>query len=233
MRQIDKNTVNAENQLKVNEIISYINPKGMGTRVLFVGNSITRHGKMPEIGWNQDWGMAASSEENDYVHIVASKILEKATNACFCICQASKWEVHCYEPEQVLDYYKEARDFQADIIIFRILENFPRDRYEKELLKKNYCELISYLNGKNTAKIILTTSFWKREEDQAIREIAEEKGCPLVELNDLGEDDNMKAIGLFEHSGVANHPGDLGMEMIAKRILDVLRIEYTEVFGDL
>jgi hypothetical protein len=73
--------------------------------------------------------------------------------------------------------------------------------------------------------VILTTGFWPHPLDAAIRACAEKKGLPLVELGDLGMQDEMKAVGLFWHSGVASHPGDLGMAEIARRILEKIPAE--------
>ena len=59
---IEANTVEAANQLsKKNPYCVY--QGNSAHRVLFVGNSITRHGVKPDIGWHGDWGMAASSME--------------------------------------------------------------------------------------------------------------------------------------------------------------------------
>ncbi len=38
--------------------------------ILFLGNSITYHDYCPSIGWYGQYGMAASSIDNDYVHIL-------------------------------------------------------------------------------------------------------------------------------------------------------------------
>ena len=54
------------------------------------------------------------------------------------------------------------------------------------------------------------------------QEAAAELGAPLVKLADLGTRDEMKAVGFFEHSGVAGHPGNAGMAAIAERILEKL-----------
>ena len=70
-------------------------------------------------------------------------------------------------------------------------------------------------------QVILTDLFWSHEQiDSAIYRTADEVGYPLVRLGDLGESDENMAKGLFEHSGVAAHPGDLGMYRIAERITE-------------
>ena len=53
-----------------------------------------------------------------------------------------------------------------------------------------------------------------------MKKYADEHGCEFVNLSDLGEKDEMKALGLFEHAGVSHHPGDLGMKNIAERIME-------------
>ena len=48
--------------------------------MLIVVNSITRHGPNKEIGWDGDWGMAASCPECDYVHRLFSMLKEDGNN---------------------------------------------------------------------------------------------------------------------------------------------------------
>jgi len=221
--QMDKNTVSAANQLKQTGPVRLFNPDGKGKRVMFVGNSITLHSKNADIGWHGEWGMAASACENDYVHRLMSSIGEKSPDSAFCICQVAEWESQYKQGESVHHLFERAHGFNADIIIMRFVENCPKDVFDKEVFKAETTKLLSFLNPSGGARIILTTGFWRHPADEAISEIAQDLNSPLVTLGDLGEMDKMKAIGLFEHSGVANHPGDLGMKEIADRIFAVLK----------
>lgn len=217
-----KNNVDAKNQLKHGESIRFYNPNGKGKRIMFAGNSITLHGVKEDIGWKNEWGMAASQKEKDYVHLVMSDVQKKEPDASFCICQVANWEVNYKNGSKVHDLYEVARDFEADIIIMRFVENCRADGFDEHVFKVELNKFINYLNPQNKAQIIFTTSFWRHPGDDAIRQIAAQRGCALVELGDLGENDEMMAKGLFWHEGVAMHPGDKGMEVIAKRILEYI-----------
>ena len=223
MDQIDKNTVEAKNQLLPTERVKFENLENPGPRVLFAGNSITLHGIKPEIGWHWLWGMAASAKEKDYVHQLISKISGVSPEASYCIAQVSGWEVRYKEGESTFESFKEAAQFGADIIVMRFVENCPRADFDRLVFERELKKMLDFLNSTGKANIILTTGFWKHIADDAIRAVATERGYPLVELGDLGELDELKAVGLFAHDGVAQHPGDKGMAAIADRIFGVLQ----------
>lgn len=221
--QLGKNNVSATNQLKESSCVRFYNPHGAGKRILFVGNSMTLHGYRPEIGWYGQWGMAASAPEKDYIHRLMAMVNEISNDAAFGIAQVSRWESIYNNGRTVFPVYEEARRFGADVIVMRFVENCPTAYFEKEVFKTEMMALLQYLNGTENAKLILTTGFWRHPADETIIEFATEYALPLVELGDLGEMDEMKAIGLFEHQGVANHPGDMGMKEMAKRIFTALK----------
>ncbi len=221
--QMEKNTVKSDNQLKASKYVTIENPEGKGVRIMLVGNSITLHGVKEDIGWFWEWGMAASSKEKDYVHRIIASVNEVTDDAVFCISQVASWETQYKNGSQTHEMFKAARDFKADMIVMRFVENCKSNEFERDVYKKELDALLKYLDGKGNAKIIMTTGFWKHPGDETTTEYANEKGYPIVYLGDLGEKDEMKAIGLFEHAGVANHPGDLGMKMIAERIFEEIK----------
>lgn len=199
------------------------NPEG-SPRILFVGNSITYHAPKPDIGWFGSWGMAASSEDKDYVHLVMAEIIKKHPNAAFCVVQAATWERNYkgYDNDAV---FFEAKDFKPDVIICGISENVPRDYFEAQSFKKELHNLHTYLSGGRTdTKVIQATSFFITEnKDNAILEYCQEYGAMSVDLRDVACDESNLALGEYEHHGVSIHPGDKGMRCLADKYIAKLR----------
>ena len=217
---IEQNTVAATAQVADWENMRVV-PRGGKKRILFIGNSITRHGPKPEIGWPHDWGMAASTAEKDYVHQTVAILEERGLTVDYAFANFSRWEVN-YWDDSVLSECDDFLRFEPDIVVIRIGENiWSRAVREKlnEIDLHPHCELMVKSFAKKGARIIMTDLFWPHEPiDSVICRVAEEGNYPLVHLGDLGVLDENKAIGLFEHTGVAAHPGDLGMYRIAERI---------------
>ena len=211
------NTVPANDQMVASSVLSFLGKADAPIKILVLGNSITRHGPKADIGWPHDWGMAASAPENDYVHRLFAKLTESGRNVLMRIHQSAGWERTFLEPS-CLDAYTDDKDFGADVIIFRLGENVLPEN--APYLKDATVKFINYLK-KDGTRLIFTTCFWEHpEKDAALKEAAAEFGAPVADI--LCTDDSMMALGLFEHEGVAGHPGDKGMEMIADKIFELI-----------
>lgn len=216
-----KNTVSAKAQLEDSQFVRFGGSLD-GIKILFVGNSITLHGIKEDIGWFNEWGMAATAQENDYVHKTVELLSQKVAPISYCICQAANWELGYKLGSTLLEPYKIARDFEADIIVMRLGENCPKDDFDKTVFYSEYEKLMEFFFSNKKATFVLTTGFWYHPFDEAVLKLAKDKGLPVVTLGDLGESDEMKATGKFWHSGVAHHPSDLGMLNIAQRITECI-----------
>ncbi len=209
-----KNTVRAENQVK-NDF--RFTTEGSGkTKILFIGNSITRHGPAPEIGWFGDYGMAASSKEKDYVHVTASLLDEPLGGITIGIAQLSDWERNYAEEDILPRLYQKAHTFNADIVIVRIGENMAPDAAPAS---RPYFEEMIRFCAHNAHTVVVTNSFWRNDaRGKMLQELAQDNGYVFCSLSGLENDRRNMALDEYEHRGVAGHPSDLGMKEIAKRI---------------
>ena len=222
MDDVRKNSVPSSNQTVESVICN--NAADGNVRILFIGNSITYHTRKDDLGWYNSCGMAASCPEKDYVHRLIDMLYEKGIKAEKCVVNVADWERNYKEGNTVLEsgVYKNAVDFNADIIILRFLENCSPDNWDGAVFKNQVLSLMNYFNASKKAKFVLSTSFWRHIGSEVMKEIADEYDLPCIQLSDLGDRDEMKAIGKFKHEGVAMHPGDWGMQAIAERLLPAI-----------
>ncbi len=184
-------------------------------KVLFLGNSITRHRQKTEIGWDNDFGMAASRFENDYVHVFCQMLEGKGKHVIFKAVNISGFEV---EPgEKSINAIRPLADYNADLVVFRIGENVPEKKTED--FEKHFSSLIGVFKG---AEVFVVSNFWKNERLERIQQAAAEAcGVHYVSLGAI-QSKEYEAIGEFEHEGVAAHPSDKGMRAIAEILLDAV-----------
>ena len=218
--RIEDNTVPADNQMIGSSYVSFLGSPNAKKRILVVGNSITRHGPNKEIGWERDWGMAASAPEKDYVHRLYDMLTADGQEVFMRVSQCASWEMNFRnEEDNGLSNNAGDREFSADLVVFCLGENVKKE--DKPYFKEPLKQFIDHIcpNG----KVIFSTCFWKNAIiDDIIKEVALERKAPCIDRFFADDEKNM-AIGLFEHEGVAGHPGDLGMEKIAQTIFNQIK----------
>ena len=196
-------------------------------RILFLGNSITLHGKKASIGWTNTCGMAASSPEKDYVHILSRAVGTITGTAPVTMVQNISDFEKRYETYDLAQLNK-ALDFKADTIIVAIGENVPALASEeaKAKFKASVLKLLTALKGSNNPTIVVRSSFWQNKaKDETLKQACAEAGGVFADISGLSKNEShfARSERSYAHSGVAAHPGDKGMQAIADALLAALK----------
>jgi lysophospholipase L1-like esterase len=184
-------------------------------RILILGNSITKHGPSPQLQWSGNWGMAASSQDKDYVHLLIKKIKERGYNdQIFYENFSFEREFWKLNPSMLIPFKKDS----ADIIILEFGENVsPADakKYNYGLYLE---KLANYLKTSDSTMVCLLSDYWPNDIiDSCIRQTAEKNNWLYIPIGDLSNEE-YTAKGKFLNEGVSRHPSDKGMAAIADRI---------------
>lgn len=214
--------------------------------VVMFGNSIRKHAPSPSIGWPAtfNWGMAASSEAQDYAHRFVYYMEQKYGEGTVTLYDTTSiaaferainnWET---DPSQeavirssVATFVKEAVNSKADIVTFQLGENASGAEYHEYYPATKY--MVSEIQkALPDAIIIVCTPFWSGEEDgktKGIKKTAEDLGLAVANVHKLNTRENYAYDGTWitpeTIDGVKIHPGDKGMDNIAKMIFEQANI---------
>ena len=223
MKDYQENIVPALGQNSANVFI--YNNENAKLKILFVGNSIAKHGPKPSIGWDRDCGMAASSVDNDFVHLVVKMIMDKYDkNVSYGIAQAAQYARTFFEKGPECDY-EEAKKFGADIILMFYGANVPKNYDTMEnppkTFAKAYEDMRNYL-VKDGSLVYHSMGFYIRPVlEEAKIKVCEKYADTYIDINDIRI--------LPESHGLFNHPGDLGMKMLADRFFEAIEDDIARI----
>lgn len=197
-------------------------------KVLFVGNSITKHGPKADIDWHGNWGMAATSAEKDYVHLVTQALAAKqGAPPEIMVKNVADFERN-HVGYDIVSKFADAAAFKADLIILCIGENVAALKTPEAQAKyqERVTDLLKTLKANPQAAVIVRSSFWANTaKDAAMRQACEAVGGTFVDISVLSKDEKNYARSErpYKHAGVANHPGDRGMAAIAEAIVKAVK----------
>lgn len=199
-------------------------------RVLCLGNSITHHGPSKKVSWTGNWGMAASCQKNDYVHVLGRGIAEKTGAKPNVMAKNIAVFERKHTTYDIQDKLQKQINFKPDVLVLAIGENVPAltTPEAQEHFRKALRNLLSAFTKINKPHIFVRSSFWANKvKDTILKEICAEFAGTFVDISALSKDEKNYARSerKFEHAGVAKHPGDRGMKAIADAILDVMITE--------
>lgn len=197
------------------------------TRILFLGNSITLHAPAPDIGWTGNFGMAASSEDKDYVHLLADQISKQAGGRPQTMVRNIADFERGLSKFNIRETLKKELEFQADVIIIAIGENAAKPETEAASAEysTSFRNLLTEFTTGAQPVIFVRSQFWPdAAKDDLMRQVTTDMKQHFVDLSGMVDEScYARSERKIEHSGVAGHPGDKGMKVIADAIMTAVQ----------
>lgn len=201
-------------------------------RILYIGDSITRHGTneavRERLGWNHVAGMAASKEENDYAHLLASRIQS--------VMPGKKVEVYFHSfggngsVADRLEAISRVLDIKPQLVVIQLGEH-EKPENGLDRLETTYRQLVRSFNNQHPRPLLLCvgpwnppsgSSPWFHKVEQTMLQVCREEGVPFVSVDELAIDESCRGWGT--DPGVKWHPNDRGHYGYADKLFAAYRV---------
>jgi len=194
--------------------------------VIFVGNSITKHPPSKKWKWVNNWGMAASKEENDYVHLLIDGLQSRgyqATEKIFSVAPLERGR------ESAENFVRKATQDYFDLIVVQIGDNVNKSQKNIDRFMVDYETVLSGLMAKNNHAVLRCIGLWwgGGELGNRLKDICESFGGVFIDVSDISSNNDFRGVAAYPGfpAAVKNHPGDLGMHAIYQRIMNSIFLE--------
>lgn len=195
--------------------------------VLFMGNSIARNKPVPAIGWHGDWGMAATARDKDYVHRTVALLAERGVAAEGVLADRDCPECDGAIDEQIHNMDQIER-LKPRWVVIQLAEHSGVIELLSGKMTSQYRRLLQGLTALKVPHIYCLGSWGEKEADglhaQSIHyAIRDFPGVEFLPLHAASSDTaNYGDTTLFKDAGVVWHPGDRGMEAMARILADAI-----------
>jgi hypothetical protein len=194
------------------------------SRILFLGNSITYHPALPSIGWYNNWGMAASAEDKDYVHVLTTAISALAGATPQVMVKNIFTFEDNYTGYDIPSSLAAELAFEPTVLVLAIGENVTLSSTADINNYAAACtDLLETFKASSGPVIFTRSCFWgNATKDAVMQAVTAAAGGTYVDIGALGLDPLNYAYSepTYASNNVINgHPGDRGMAAIADAML--------------
>jgi hypothetical protein len=186
------------------------------TNLAVIGNSITWHPPLASIGWAGDWGMAATTQAQDFVHVAGAALGLPVQANNFADLELTPVAA----TPRIPDY--SAPVSSTSIAVVQLADNVPPGGLDA--FRPAYAQL---LDAVKHARTLLCVSTWwhSPEKDAVIETECRARGGRFVFIGDIKTlPENPDRVSTrYWHPGVNSHPQDWSMAEIGRRVAAAAR----------